>query len=801
MKLRYFLISVFVTLAFAPIAVLIAWPQSRILENEFDEVNERHLLIAESLASDLEHYHNNLLSTFELLIKNIDGLSDMTAAHRTLDTLNIHHICIVDGTTARLEASITPATAPECPAVIPAARMAEFRTLATPGQTVFSGVSQHPDGRNLLYMVYSLGTRIAIGAVGTQFFGDLGDSIKFGEDGHAEIVDQFGTIMSHPQKGWVTTRRNIADVSPVERMMQGESGVDIFFSDPLGENVIAGFSTVPSVGWGVMVPQPIAELKAKANEARTSVMVVLLLGAAIALGLAVWVSVITARPLEWISAQTKRVSGGDLSLPPKIKTPFMLPTELKLAQRNVREMIRRLRQNMFNINRLAYFDPVTGLANRTYFKHRLTQFLQTEDDAAFGSLLFLDLDGFKEVNDTFGHDLGDTILSQVADRICTTCAVKRDANIANPMDNQWIETEGPIVARLGGDEFGIFMPNSHAEDAERLAEKILLDLSLPFRLDVRRVSLGGSIGIATTPEDARDVAALLKAGDLAMYEAKSRGKGQIAHFLPEILAAAHRQQTLAKELKKALNSGEIEPHFQPQFDAQTRAFAGVEALARWRHPERGLLLPADFLPIADQLGLTDKIDRIILHKSIAAMQDLCQSGVDIPSLSVNLSAARLADPSLIPDVQTLPQLPCKLNFELLETVFLDRIDSKTAATIAQLVDHGIGIELDDFGSGHASIVALLSLKPNTLKIDRNLVGDIVEDAHRLSLVRAIIEMGAALGISITAEGVETDGQADLLASIGCHTLQGRALAYPMDQAELVAHLQRQNLALETAAQT
>jgi diguanylate cyclase (GGDEF)-like protein len=801
MKLRYFLISVFITLAFAPIAVLIAWPQSRILENEFDEVNERHLLIAESLASDLEHYHKSLRGTFELLIRNAGVLSDTPSVHRVLDDLYIQHICIVNGATAELETSIKATKAPDCPAIIPAERMAKFRDIATPGQTVFSGVSHRPDGRILLYMVHSLGAKMAIGAVGTQFFVKIGDSIRFGEDGHAEIVDQFGNLLSHPQKGWVSARRNIADLSPVERIMQGESGVDVFFSDPLGGNVIAGFSTVAPVGWGVMVPQPVAELKAKANEARTSVMVVLLFGAAIALGLAVWISVITARPLEWISAQTKRISGGDLSMPPKIKTPFMLPTELKLAQRNVRDMIRRLRHNMFNINRLAYFDPVTGLANRTYFKHRLTQFMHTEDETPIGSLLFLDLDGFKEVNDNFGHDLGDTILSQVADRICVTCAVKRDANISNPLENIWVDADGPIVARLGGDEFGIFMPHSTSAQAERLAEKILWDLAHPFRLDVRRVTLGGSIGIATTPNDAQDVASLLKAGDLAMYEAKSRGKGQIAHFLPEILAAAHRQQNLAKELKEALHSNEIEPHFQPQYDAVTREFAGVEALARWRHPERGLLLPADFLPIADQLGLTEKIDRIILHKSIAAMQHLSQIGIEVPSLSVNLSAARLADPLLIPDVQILPKLPFKLNFELLETVFLDRVDNKTAATVKQLVDYGIGIELDDFGSGHASIVALLSLRPDTLKIDRNLVGDIVEDAHRLSLVRAIIEMGSALGISITAEGVETEGQADLLASIGCHTLQGRALAYPMDQAELEAHLQRPVLAVETAAPT
>ena len=783
MRLRYFLIVVFFTVALAPIALLASWPRNTVLDSEYAEVHERHLLIAQNLAAALTRYHRDLSTTFELIISDTDSWKRSETAGDILSNLSFRHICVADPATgtvlAQIEHSVTP-----CPEAIPAPVLQDLLGIAQTDTVAFGPVRGEPDGTNVMHMTQMVDGNLVVGAISTSYFVELGKSITFGVRGHAAIVDHLGNVLSHPLDSWIADRRSLISVSAVQRMMNGETGVEQFFSPALKGDMIAGFTSVEPVGWGVMIPQPVSELHDKALRAMISVVVVLLFGAAIALGFAVWVSVMTARPLEWICDQTKRVADGDLTLPTDLKAPIFLPVEFQRAQKHIREMMIRLRFSINGINRLAYVDPVTGLANREYFRRRLTLLTENEGLINEGTLLFIDLDGFKEVNDTFGHELGDKVLKAVADRMCDVCQTRGLAEIIDPQARPGAEPAEPILCRLGGDEFAIFLPDMSAEDSLDLAQRLLARITRPLNLESRNAIFGASIGLARFPEGGNSAASLLNAGDLAMYDAKSRGKGQVSVFRGHLRDEQQRRNSLGSELQWALELDQLVPHFQPQFDANDMSLAGLEALVRWQHPTRGILEPGDFLPVAEEMGLVAEIDRLVLHKSVAAVREMIAQGIDIPSLSVNISSARLASSTIVSDVKALGPLPFQLKFELLETIFLDNIDNRTAQTIKELDGIGILIEMDDFGSGHASIIALLNLRPKTLKIDRQLVAQITEDNLRLGLVRTIVDMGNSLGIRITAEGVETQAQVDILKSVGCDTLQGRHLSYPMDAQDI-----------------
>ena len=420
----------------------------------------------------------------------------------------------------------------------------------------------------------------------------------------------------------------------------------------------------------------------------------------------------------------------------------------------------------------ALHDALTGLPNR-----RMLDKVQTARQSHQGpghrrsAILHIDLDRFKQINDVFGHDVGDFVLQNTAD-ILRDCVAP-----------------GMLVARVGGDEFAIFVPYADSDaDMTRLAERLIARISQPVVYEGNTCRYGVSIGIAVSEGSQIDGKALFVNADLALYRAKAEGRGRFCFFTDQMRSAALAQKRRSDEILGGIDRDEFFCVYQPQFEARSGRLTGVEALVRWRTPHLGVLQPADFLATAEDMNALATIDRIVLHKAAADFNRWADAGLVVPRVAVNMSKARLGEPDLGRELAGLGMDLSRLSFELLESNYLDAQSDVVSANLAAIRDLGIGIEVDDFGTGHASIVSLLKLKPDRLKIDKALVEPIARVAMQRQLVRSIVEIGHLLGISIIAEGVETEAQRALLEQMECDEVQGFVLARPMEAADLEAFL-------------
>ncbi|WP_299472753.1 EAL domain-containing protein [uncultured Roseibium sp.] len=789
MKLRYFLLTLFLFLSVTPLLLFQAWPHSEVLEGELDEVHERHLLLARNLAAALERYYRDLVTTFDLLLDTPETWSDAKTMLRVLDNLSFRHVCIADWETGRVTLTLASASAP-CPKVIPQAEFERLKSLVTPEGVAFGPVVETPDGENVLHMVKRSGDSLAVGAVKTTYFRELGEAISFGVRGHAAIVDNHGRALSHPLADWVATRKDMSMISAVQRMLARETGVEIFYSPALKGDMIAGFTYVHPVGWGVMIPQPIAELQQKADDARRSAVIVLVIGVASALALALLVSLRVVRPIEQITRASSRIAGGEMSLPEVQGSSRFLPIEFNELSKRFREMVLRLRENMSTINALAYQDLVTGLGNRTYLHQQLSGAIS---EGQRGTLLLIDLDGFKSVNDMYGHDVGDKVLEAVGERLCTVLGVRKLADYENDELKQGPSTAflHPLVTRLGGDEFAIWLPSEDHAQISGLAADIVERIREPIIVYGTQTVIGASVGLAQYPEHGSDRSSLMKAADLAMYDAKKAGKDRFVAYSPALMTAILDERKLGGEIKAGLQSGQFIPHFQPQFRLPDRTVTGVEALVRWNHPERGLLAPPDFLETVKELNLLADIDALMLDRSVAQLRELCENGVSVPALAVNLSEERLSSPEFLESLRTLGDLPFDLRFELVETMALDTVDEQLANILEEVRQAGCSLDLDDFGVANASVLGLMNIQPAHIKIDRNLICGIQEGNIFERMVGSIIGMGHSLGIPLIAEGADRLEQVERLAALNCDFAQGYALAMPMGIEELGVFLKNQ----------
>ncbi|MEQ1941686.1 EAL domain-containing protein [Mesorhizobium sp. VNQ89] len=417
-------------------------------------------------------------------------------------------------------------------------------------------------------------------------------------------------------------------------------------------------------------------------------------------------------------------------------------------------------------------DSLTGLPNRRYVDEMLAEHIakfETEGERA--ALLHLDLDRFKQINDTLGHAAGDAMLVHAA-RVLK-------ANLRH----------GDFVARVGGDEF-IVLCKIEPPDRDRwddvlasLADRIIEEMHQPVLYQGHECRFGVSIGIACDLDQVADPRRLLVNADLALYRAKSRGRNRYQFFNDALQAEIVTTKRTADDILSGLERNEFVAYYQPQFDATTHAIIGVEALARWKHPSSQLLLPGDFMKIAEELNVVATIDRMILEQSLDDMKKWAREGINVPKASVNVSARRLHDEELIRGLRDLSIRPGSISFELVESIFLDENDDQFTWNVDQIKALGIDIEIDDFGTGYASIVSLLKLKPKRLKIDRQLVTPILTSPTQRHLVGSIIDIGKSLGIEVMAEGVETMEHARVLKSLGCTGLQGHAFAPALSAAD------------------
>ncbi|RRV28726.1 bifunctional diguanylate cyclase/phosphodiesterase [Pseudomonas sp. o96-267] len=417
------------------------------------------------------------------------------------------------------------------------------------------------------------------------------------------------------------------------------------------------------------------------------------------------------------------------------------------------------------LTQLALHDGLTKLPNRLLLEDRINQnILKLQRNGGYFALLFMDLDGFKPVNDAFGHHVGDQLLVAVAQRL-------RAHLRANDS-----------LARIGGDEFVLLAELRHPDDASNVASHVVGLLSQPFEIDGHELRVSTSVGIALYPGDGVDQQELLINADAAMYHAKSLGKNGYSFFESSMNTNARQQLQLLHDLRVALERGELRLYYQPKFASGSGRMLGAEALLRWQHPQQGLLAPVRFIGLAEKTGLIIPIGDWVLDEACRQMRLWYEQGHQDWRVAVNLSALQFCHGELVESVrQTLARhaLPANcLTLEITESTAMHDV-SASQVILEQLAEMGVGIAIDDFGTGYSSLLYLKRLPANELKIDRGFVRDLEHDGDDMAIVSAIVALGQALDLRIVAEGVETPEQQAFLTELGCDSLQGYLLGHPL----------------------
>jgi diguanylate cyclase (GGDEF)-like protein/PAS domain S-box-containing protein len=430
------------------------------------------------------------------------------------------------------------------------------------------------------------------------------------------------------------------------------------------------------------------------------------------------------------------------------------------------------------IYRLAYYDPLTGLPNRTLFYSLLEQVLtEAHRNRTHGALLFLDLNRFKNINDSFGHTLADVILKEVSRRLSMTL---RDED---------------IISRLGGDEFVIALPDiSRLEHAGHVAQKLLAALAEPFFVEQHEITLSASIGISIFPEDGRDTETLIKNADVAMYRAKKLGNSTHVFYSQEMNLRSLDQLKLEGNLRRAIERGEFHLHFQPQLDLASGRINGAEALLRWHHPEHHQISPAQFIPVAEETGLIIPIGEWVIDAACRQIREWLDRGLPPVRIAVNLSARQFSAslPKTVLGVIARHGIPSdSLELEITESMLMHNADS-VVAMMREFGEAGILMALDDFGTGYSSLSYLKRFPIDNLKIDQSFVRGIPADQDDCAIARAIISMAKNLRLSVIAEGVETAAQLEFLREAGCDEIQGYYFSRPIPADEFAALLIKTN---------
>lgn len=411
-------------------------------------------------------------------------------------------------------------------------------------------------------------------------------------------------------------------------------------------------------------------------------------------------------------------------------------------------------------------DALTGLANRRYLDRLLDSLSDSEGMCRNLTILHVDLDRFKQINDTRGHAAGDTLLVHMADMLSA---------IVGPRYT---------VARIGGDEFVVVLsPSPSFDRLHSMIKEIIHRSNVPIYWCGQECRTSASIGVAIA-DGQTEARKLLINADLALYRAKNLGRNQATFFDARMQSEIIAHKQCGDDIIKGLAQGAFFPFYQPQFCAHSLDIIGAEALVRWRHPEGGLRAPAHFLSIAQDLNVMQDIDRAVLETVLRDLKHWDRSGTAIPKISVNVSASRLAENGLIETISRNEWARGRIAVELLESIFLDDSDPVYDQQIAKLKQEGVDIAIDDFGTGHASIISMLKLSPYRLKIDRQLIAPIAESAAQRGLIKSIIDIGKSQGIQVCAEGVETKAHMEILRDLGCDCLQGFYFGRPMAASEL-----------------
>ena len=424
------------------------------------------------------------------------------------------------------------------------------------------------------------------------------------------------------------------------------------------------------------------------------------------------------------------------------------------------------------IKHMAHHDPLTGLPNRRLFTDILkVELAQARRHKSKLAVLFLDLDRFKDINDTLGHEVGDELLKEVGRRFRRTIR------------------ESDTVARIGGDEFNIVMADIHrTEDISDFAQKIILSLRQPVIINENELNITTSIGISVYPVDSENIEVLRKYADIAMYDAKQSGRNMYQFYNPSINIRSIERIRLEGMLRRSIDAGELVIYYQPQINIRSKQMICAEALVRWRHPEQGLLLPDRFLPLAEETGFITQIDDWALKTVCRQVRAWINSGLPPVCVTVNLSSRRFQSLDLVNTISSvlaetdLP--PGCLDIEVTETLIMSDVE-RTASQLRSLREMGVHVSIDDFGTGYSSLSYLKRLPIDRLKIDKSFIRDIAANPDDRAIIHAVTAMAHTMKLKVVAEGVETEEQLKFLRETGCDEMQGFLVSEPLPPEQLM----------------
>lgn len=473
---------------------------------------------------------------------------------------------------------------------------------------------------------------------------------------------------------------------------------------------------------------------------------------------------------------------------PSIDLLYLLKSQSSLLQ-DAHELADRLRQAKESAEAQALTDPLTGLPNRRALgAFANTLLAKVNRDGTRAHLLHIDLDRFKQVNDSLGHAAGDAILKRVTDDLRAACSA------------------GDFAARIGGDEFVLILKErEHFDDILSLAGTLIATISAPLEIEDQQASVGASIGITTIhPDVTKSIDTYLLEADLALYDVKNAGRGAVKVYAGELKDREEFTRALIRDIDPAIAHGEFEPFFQVQVDTLTGNVFGAEVLGRWRHPEHGLITPGRFLYVAERAKLTEKIDTAIYLKALDHLAAWKAEGIAPPHISLNLTERLLTQPRFIPwitrEVARRGIAPGEIIFELVEAILLDGESDTICDHAAELNKQGFGLAIDDFGTGRASVTSLISIPVNLVKIDRAFVSGIHKDKKRALLAEAIINVSNQLGLKTLAEGAEVEEECRAVRDLGCHVFQGYLFGKPVPATEFTESLRDSEwMAVEASA--
>ena len=441
------------------------------------------------------------------------------------------------------------------------------------------------------------------------------------------------------------------------------------------------------------------------------------------------------------------------------------------------ELLNEIKDQKDYLDHLAHHDSLTNMPNRVLFMDRLEQSIHKSHRAQeHSAVFFVDVDRFKEINDSFGHAFGDKILKEVSDRF------------------QRSVREDDTIARIGGDEFTLIMESiDDVQHTAVMAQKLIKSLEEPFIIDNQYLYITASIGISVYPEDGEDAETLLKNADAAMYKAKQEGRNSFQYYTKDMTERAYKRVSMETALRHAIERQEFVLHYQPQFSLTNGRLVGMEALVRWQHPEKGVISPLDFIPIAEDTGLIIPLGQWVMEEACRQIKAWHEAHLTDARMAINLSGKQIRNKTFLSDLNaTLSSIKCDprwLELEITEGFIMEHA-GYSISLLTQIRDAGIELAIDDFGTGYSSLSYLKQLPLNKLKIDMSFVRDIPQDKDDMAITRAVIALGHSLGLTVIAEGVETEVQKRFLEDEGCHHAQGYWYSKPLSDQEMTGLLQQ-----------